>query len=88
MLWLKGWSIIAFMQQKNIYSERSIMKAFLDSKHGILHVSRDFTLLRSRYQFDAVVPSETVFYSLIHRCFRTLLSLLRDLFDFFRKRFQ
>ena len=66
MLWLEGWSIIYFMQQKNILSERSILKAFWDLKHGFLRVSRDFTPLRNRYQFDAVVPSETVFYSLIH----------------------
>ena len=76
MSWLKGWSIIAFMKQKKILSERSIMKAFWDSKYEILYASRDFTLLRSRYQFDAVVPSETVFYSLTNRFFRTLLSLL------------
>ena len=82
MLWLEGWSIIDFMQQKNILSKRSILKAFWDLKHGFLRASRDFTLLRSGYQFDAVVPSETVFYSLIHRFLRTLLSLLAEFFIF------
>ena len=42
MLWLKGWSIIVFMQQKNILSERSIMKAFWDSKHGIFECFKRF----------------------------------------------
>ena len=50
MLWLKGWSIIAFMQQKNIYSERSIMKAFLDSKHGI------FACFKRFYTVEEPVP--------------------------------
>ena len=42
MLWLKGWSIIIFMQQKNILSERSILKAFWDSKHGIVACFKRF----------------------------------------------
>ena len=50
MLWLKGWSIIVFMQQKNIYSERSIMKAFLDSKHGI------FACFKRFYTVEEPVP--------------------------------
>ena len=50
MLWLKGWSIIAFMQQKNILRERSIMKAFGDSKHGI------FACFKRFYSVEEPVP--------------------------------
>ena len=50
MLWLEGWSIIAFMQQKNILSERAIMKAFWDSKHGI------FVCFKRFYTAEEPVP--------------------------------
>ena len=42
MLWLEGWSIIDFMKQKNILSERSILKAFWDLKHGIVACFKRF----------------------------------------------
>ena len=50
MLWLKGWSIIAFMQQKNILSERSILKAFWDSKYEI------FACFKRFYTVEEPVP--------------------------------
>ena len=48
--WLEGWSIIDFMQQKNILSERAIMKAFWDSKHGI------FACFKRYYSVEEPVP--------------------------------
>ena len=42
--------IIVFMQQKNILSERSIMKAFWDSKHGI------FACFKRFYTVEEPVP--------------------------------
>ena len=50
MLWLKDWSIIAFMKQKNILSERSIMKAFWDSKYEI------FVCFKRFYTVEEPVP--------------------------------
>ena len=48
MLWLKGWSVIIFMQQKNIVSERSILKAFWDLKHGIFVCFKRFYTVGER----------------------------------------
>ena len=48
MLWLEGWSIIDFMQQKNILSERSILKAFWDLKHGIFACFKRFYTVEER----------------------------------------
>ena len=48
MLWLEGWSIICFIQQKNILSERSILKAFWDLKHGIFACFKRFYTVEER----------------------------------------